>query len=495
MALRRDLLLARLVSAAVAAGLLVGGLHAAPASADPEPDFRRLHFPVADAVSFSDDYGAPRSGGRTHEGNDVIGRKMQRVLATVDGTVRIARVDASGLSGNMLSITDAEGWSYRYIHLNNDTPGTDDNANLLQWLFPDGIRVGTRVKAGEHVAFLGDSGNAEDTSPHLHFEIRRPDGSPVNPWTSLRLAQGLPAGARCTYGSNPPARPNPAAAPGYWVLGADGGVFSFGSAVFHGSTGGIRLNKPIVGMAATPAGDGYWLVASDGGVFAFGGARFLGSTGALRLNKPVVAMAPTPTGNGYWLVASDGGVFAFGDAVFHGSTGAIRLNQPITAMASTRAGDGYRLIASDGGVFAFGSATFAGSPPGLGVVTKIVSAATTASGAGYWLLASDGGVFNFGDAAFHGSLPGTGLCRWPAGIRLLATPTGAGYWVQGSDGQLFSFGDAPWYGSLKASGIVPNAAIIDMATLPPLADLTVPLTTIGTTLIQGVTTPTRPAAG
>jgi L,D-peptidoglycan transpeptidase YkuD (ErfK/YbiS/YcfS/YnhG family) len=61
------------------------------------------------------------------------------------------------------------------------------------------------------------------------------------------------------------------------------------------------------------------LVASDGGVFSFGDAHFHGSTGAINLNQPIVGLAPTATGGGYWLVASDGGVFSFGDAVFHGS--------------------------------------------------------------------------------------------------------------------------------------------------------------------------------
>ena len=89
---------------------------------------------------------------------------------------------------------------------------------------------------------------------------------------------------------------------------------------FRGSTGSIRLNKPIVGMAATPSGDGYWLVASDGGIFAFGDAAFSGSTGGIRLAKPIVGMAPFPGAPGYWMVASDGGIFAFG-VPFAGSMG------------------------------------------------------------------------------------------------------------------------------------------------------------------------------
>ena len=86
-------------------------------------------------------------------------------------------------------------------------------------------------------------------------------------------------------------------------------------------------------MAATPDGKGYWLVASDGGIFAFGDAAFYGSTGGIALNQPIVGMAATPDGKGYWLVASDGGIFAFGDAAFYGSTGGIHLNKPIVGIS------------------------------------------------------------------------------------------------------------------------------------------------------------------
>jgi hypothetical protein len=80
---------------------------------------------------------------------------------------------------------------------------------------------------------------------------------------------------------------------GYWLVASDGGIFAFGDAVFYGSTGGQRLKKPIVSMAATADGKGYWLVGSDGGIFAFGDAGFYGSTGGQRLNKPIVGMTPT----------------------------------------------------------------------------------------------------------------------------------------------------------------------------------------------------------
>src|SRR6201999_842176 len=93
---------------------------------------------------------------------------------------------------------------------------------------------------------------------------------------------------------------------GYWLVASDGGIFSYGDAAFYGSTGGMKLNKPGVGMASTPyvpeatgapaspAGLGCWLVASDGGVFTYGDASFYGSTGGTRLNAPIVGLTPTP---------------------------------------------------------------------------------------------------------------------------------------------------------------------------------------------------------
>jgi subtilase family serine protease len=121
---------------------------------------------------------------------------------------------------------------------------------------------------------------------------------------------------------------------GYWEVGTDGGLFSFGDLAFYGSMGGKALNAPIVGMASAPDGGGYWLVASDGGVFAFGSAGFDGSMGGKALNAPIVGMASAPDGGGYWLVASDGGVFAFGSARFYGSMGGKPLAAPVVGMAA-----------------------------------------------------------------------------------------------------------------------------------------------------------------
>jgi N-acetylmuramoyl-L-alanine amidase len=190
---------------------------------------------------------------------------------------------------------------------------------------------------------------------------------------------------------------------GYWLVAADGGIFTF-NAPFYGSMGGDPLNEPIVGMAAAPGGDGYWLVAKDGGIFSFGpGAHFYGSTGSIHLNQPVVGMAATPDGGGYWLVASDGGVFSYGDAQFYGSTGSIHLNQPVVGMAAAPGGGGYWLVAADGGIFNYGTAPFLGSMGGTPLNAPIVGMAEDPATGGYWIVAADGGIFTF-QAPFYGSM-------------------------------------------------------------------------------------------
>jgi hypothetical protein len=85
-------------------------------------------------------------------------------------------------------------------------------------------------------------------------------------------------------------------------------------------------------MATTADGLGYWLVAADGGVFSLGDAAFYGSEGATHLNSPIVGMEAAPDGGGYWLVAADGGVFSLGDAAFYGSEGGVHLHSPIVGM-------------------------------------------------------------------------------------------------------------------------------------------------------------------
>ena len=248
---------------------------------------------------------------------------------------------------------------------------------------------------------------------------------------------------------------------GYWLVADDGGVFAFGEAGFYGSTGDIKLNKPIVTAAATPSGQGYWLVASDGGVFAFGDAGFYGSTGDIKLNKPIVGMTPTKSGKGYWLVASDGGIFAFGDAAFHGSTGDIKLNKPIIGMAAPPSGDGYWLLAEDGGIFTFGTVGYYGSAGGEALAAPMAAMASTPTGEGYWLVGSDGTMFTFGDASYFGSPYEDGTVLNKPIVGMAAAPSGDGYWLVGSDGGMFAYGDAAFFGSTGNMQL--NRPILGMA--------------------------------
>src|SRR5437588_8115599 len=168
-----------------------------PAAAD-EPAYHRIVFPVQEKVSYSDDWGAARAGGRSHQGNDLMGSKLFHELAAADGVVQWVKVDdGTSTSGNMLSLKGDDGWVYWYIHVNNDTPGTDDALNPPEYRFAPGIQAGSRVKAADFIAFMGDSGDAETTGPHLHFEIHQPDGTATDPYVSLRLSQGQPTGNRC----------------------------------------------------------------------------------------------------------------------------------------------------------------------------------------------------------------------------------------------------------------------------------------------------------
>ena len=229
---------------------------------------------------------------------------------------------------------------------------------------------------------------------------------------------------------------------GYLLSTTAGTVATYGDARFAGSTAGLALNQPVMGVAFTPSDHGYWLAALDGGIFSFGDAQFYGSLGGIRLNQPVTAMASTNSGRGYWMIASDGGVFTFGDAQFYGSLGGIPLNQPIVGMTPTPSGYGYWLVASDGGVFTYGDAQFYGSTGGIPLVAPIVGITATNSGRGYWMIAADGGVFTFGDAAFLGSA--TRLRREAVGIA--AAPNRHGYWVGLRDGTVVAFGDVPHRG-------------------------------------------------
>jgi murein DD-endopeptidase MepM/ murein hydrolase activator NlpD len=193
--LRRALL--GLLAATLVAALLIALPQFGPEPARTAPAAEaivrvRMVFPVKGRVWFTNNFGACRAGcRRRHQGIDIKGRKMQPLVAAQDGRVTVFRHTPQG---NYLTITSRGGWSFNYVHLNNDRPGTDDGRNFRRFAFARGLHRGSRVRAGQVIAYMGDSGNAERTRPHLHFEIRKGygwSGRAVNAFWSLRTARRL----------------------------------------------------------------------------------------------------------------------------------------------------------------------------------------------------------------------------------------------------------------------------------------------------------------
>ena len=141
----------------------------------------RMVFPLAGPLEVLSVFGAERDGGeRDHKGVDLGAPRLTPVLAVKDGVV--TRINHTSVS---VFIKHDDGWSSWYLHLNNDTYLTDDG--LGAGVLP-GIEVGDRVVAGQVIGWVGDSGKAEPTPPHLHFELHTPWGEAIDPLRSLRAA-------------------------------------------------------------------------------------------------------------------------------------------------------------------------------------------------------------------------------------------------------------------------------------------------------------------
>ena len=156
-------------------------------------------FPVLGQTSYVDTFLACRSGcTRKHFGQDLMGPKMRPLVAAFNGVVSSVKRESYVGEGNYVTIKGDNGWSANYLHVNNDTPGTDDGKGTARYAFAEGVRVGKRVFAGELLGWSGDSGNAESTAPHLHFELRQGDswsGTVYNAFSSLNHATHVSAPA------------------------------------------------------------------------------------------------------------------------------------------------------------------------------------------------------------------------------------------------------------------------------------------------------------
>jgi len=194
------------ILAATVAAPSIAGAH--PIVNGTEHDFGEIVdytmlFPVAEGADYTyywDTFWAARADG-LHHAQDIMAPKMTPVVAPRTGTVRYVNW-SSNTSDPFpnpsrccnLTIDHDDGWSTWFIHLNNDTPGTDDG---LAWGIAPGIQPGVRVRAGQLIGWVGDSGNAENTSPHLHFELRDPEGIIVNPIAALDAAEWVDLRLTC----------------------------------------------------------------------------------------------------------------------------------------------------------------------------------------------------------------------------------------------------------------------------------------------------------
>lgn len=149
-------------------------------------------FPLAGKVNWSDTFLASRGGGtRRHLGQDLMAAKLTPAVACFDGTVFIT-LGKTGNAGNMITVEGDNGWTAQYYHINNDSPGTDDGKGTADYAIAPGLKNGQRVYAGQLIGWCGDSGNAEGTGPHIHFEVwNQFTGAVYNATDSLRAAKRL----------------------------------------------------------------------------------------------------------------------------------------------------------------------------------------------------------------------------------------------------------------------------------------------------------------
>jgi hypothetical protein len=177
-------------------GLAVLAVPGSPAGAETGKSYADvvdITFPTDPRATFIDDYDQPRSGGRVHRATDLMGTKHWPVYAAVGGVITFIPMEKPSY-GYMISIAGDDGRKYSYVHLNDDTPGTSDASAGPEHAYAPGLERGSRVARGQLIGWLGDSGNAKGTVPHLHFEIEDPavtdpyGTNRMNPYFSLKAA-------------------------------------------------------------------------------------------------------------------------------------------------------------------------------------------------------------------------------------------------------------------------------------------------------------------
>ncbi|MHB8060392.1 MAG: M23 family metallopeptidase [Gaiellaceae bacterium] len=175
----------RPIAAAVAGFLLLVPFASGSSKAVP-----RIVFPVVGTVTYQNDFGDPR-GRRGHQGNDIMAAKKSPAVAAEDGKVSFWTSSAS--AGCMLYLYGRSGTMYEYIHLNNDRTMRNDNRGkcVAGTAYAKKLKNGARVKAGQQIGFVGDSGDANGIASHLHFEVHPRGRAAVSPYRYLKRSRVL----------------------------------------------------------------------------------------------------------------------------------------------------------------------------------------------------------------------------------------------------------------------------------------------------------------
>jgi len=150
-----------------------------------------LLFPLIGAGTYSNDFNSSR-GSEKHNATDIIAPKMTKIVAATGGTVTYMPIEQPTW-GYMITIKDDDGFTYEYIHMNNDRVGTDDGSGGPYLAYAPDLARNARVERGQFLGYVGDSGNAETTVSHLHFEITSPSGEKINPYAYLLEAEKIAA--------------------------------------------------------------------------------------------------------------------------------------------------------------------------------------------------------------------------------------------------------------------------------------------------------------
>jgi murein DD-endopeptidase MepM/ murein hydrolase activator NlpD len=136
-----------------------------------DPGTVRLQvFPVQGRCYFGDTWLAARSGGRTHQGVDVIAPQGKAIYAVTDGTITKVYTDYPGsLAGNGVRLSQGDGTYFFYAHMVS---------------LASGIQVGTAVRAGQVIGYVGSTGSS--ATNHLHFEVHPKGGAAINPYPLIK---------------------------------------------------------------------------------------------------------------------------------------------------------------------------------------------------------------------------------------------------------------------------------------------------------------------